>query len=108
MASRVNIPRPYIRPLRPPLPPVEEIQPPINEWNGAVAISEYVVHADEFTHDGHRYVSLTKLASDVGISLSHLSRIFTHQRNPSIAVAIRLAAAMGVTLDRLVEQLGLA
>ena len=60
----------------------------------------------EFTYGGHRYVSLTKLASDIGISLSHLSRILTRQRKPSFPVAIRLADAMGMTLDWLVEYLG--
>ena len=70
------------------------------------AIDQYNLPLEVMPGPGHRYVSLTKLASDVGISLSHLSRILTRQRKPSFPIAIRLADAMGMTLDRLAEYLG--
>ena len=91
MPKRVDIPRPYIKAV---LPPAQTEQ---------VDISAYVApQQQEFIYDAHRYISLTRLASDAGISLSHLSRILTRQRKPSITVAIRLAKVMGVTLDKLV------
>lgn len=106
-----TIPRPYrTRPARIdedmyPGTVVERL--PGIDWGQDIVISEYVVPQEHFVHAGHRYLSLTKLAEDSSLSLSHLSKIMHRTRVPSFQAAIRLARAMGVTLDELAVRLGL-
>ena len=41
------------------------------------------------------------LAADLGIATSHLSQIETGDRRPSLAVASRISAVTGISIDRI-------
>lgn len=46
-------------------------------------------------------LNLTKMAEDLGISVSHLSRIFGGSRVPSLKMARKVADYLHITLDTL-------
>ena len=48
-------------------------------------------------------LSQSALAEAAQVGQSHLSRIEKDEREPSLSIAARLAKALGVTLDSLVE-----
>lgn len=47
------------------------------------------------------------LAREIGIDPAHLTRILSQQRKPGIEVAVRMAHALGVSVDELCEALGI-
>jgi transcriptional regulator with XRE-family HTH domain len=50
--------------------------------------------------------TLTAIAQETGISLSHLSRIFSGKRQPSWENAQAIAASLGISTDELAVKLG--
>lgn len=51
---------------------------------------------------GDNYICLTPIAKLSGITKSHLSRVFSGDRNPSLAAATKIASAMGISLNEFV------
>lgn len=49
--------------------------------------------------------TLTEMARATGMSLSHICRIFSGERVPSLAKARRMAAYLGISLDELCRYL---
>jgi transcriptional regulator with XRE-family HTH domain len=52
-----------------------------------------------------RRKSLRQLALETGVSYSQVSRVFGGKRKPSIATALKLARALGLTIDQLINML---
>lgn len=50
---------------------------------------------------GGRFISLTKLEKEAGLDHGYTSYIFSGRRTPSIPYAIKLAKALGMTIDDL-------
>ena len=50
---------------------------------------------------GELTLNLTEMGNDLGISLSHLSRIFSGNRTPSISVARKIVEYLDISLDDL-------
>ena len=59
----------------------------------------------EQVHNQRRYKAYTSTAARLGISLSHVSRIFNGKRCPSVRVLCRLAQDKGISIDALLEEL---
>ncbi len=72
---------------------------------GSTTVGSYL--ADRVTSytvelDG-KYISLTKLSVDSGLTISHLSRIFSGRASGSIATLSRLAELLGMSIDELLK-----
>jgi len=52
-----------------------------------------------------RAVNLSAISRSQGIDPSHLSRIFSGRRNPSIKYARKIASALGLRLDEFLDAL---
>lgn len=50
-------------------------------------------------------INLTLLSHSVGLSPSHLSRIFSGKRTPSITAARKVSGALGMGLDEFLRKL---
>lgn len=50
-------------------------------------------------------VNLTKLAKRAGICQSHMSKIVSRSRVPSVAVVQRIALSLGVTVDEALRKI---
>ena len=50
-------------------------------------------------------INMSKLARDSGYTLSHVSRVFKGTRDMSIQCAKSMSAALGISIDELVELL---
>lgn len=53
---------------------------------------------------GNRTYTRTRIAAETGISISHLSRLFSGERRPSLPMALKLANYFGVTVERLLGE----
>lgn len=51
-------------------------------------------------------INRTRMARDLKVDISHVSRIFSKRALPSLSLAHRMAAYLGVTLEELCEFLG--
>ncbi len=76
-----------------------------NKDMGSTTIGSYL--ADRVTSytvelDG-KYISLTKLSVDSGLTISHLSRIFSGRANGSVSTIQRLAELLGMSMNELVN-----
>jgi transcriptional regulator with XRE-family HTH domain len=60
---------------------------------------------DKAKTDKVRDFSISAIASQAGVDKSHVSMIFSGKRMPSLPVAVRVAKAMGITVDDLCERL---
>lgn len=60
-----------------------------------------------FTPFGDRYVHLRQIAEWCGMDYSHLWRIFTGRRQPSLSCARQLADALEMDLDEFLRTLDL-
>lgn len=45
--------------------------------------------------------SMCQLARAVGVTVPHMSRIFNNKRTPSLTTAAKMAAYLGISIDRL-------
>jgi len=52
-----------------------------------------------------RSVNRSAAARATGVDLAHISRIMNGKSNPSLQLAAKLAAHLGVTIDELVDAL---
>ena len=50
-------------------------------------------------------INRTKLHKETGYSLSHVSRVLSGQRRPSLRCAGAIAQALGLTVDELIDLL---
>ncbi len=66
---------------------------------------EALVNAKSVRFNG-RPINLRRLSEDSGISLSHVSRILSGKRDPSLSVLIRLGGALGMTPDEFLAARG--
>ena len=48
---------------------------------------------------GGKHVNITELSRSQGLSISHVSRALSGNRDPSMPVFVKLASALGMTLD---------
>jgi transcriptional regulator with XRE-family HTH domain len=53
------------------------------------------------------YPGTTEIARLTGADAAHISRIFHRQSRPSLSLAVRIAAVLGITVDDLCRQLGI-
>lgn len=67
-----------------------------------------VAHRTRRGRRSKRYpnICLSQLAREVGVGVPHISKVMRGIKNPSLALAKRISAALGVSLDTLVEQIG--
>jgi transcriptional regulator with XRE-family HTH domain len=54
---------------------------------------------------GGEEINLSQISRDTGISVSHLSRIFSGKRDPSVPNAKKISQVLDVSLDCLIEGL---
>lgn len=54
---------------------------------------------------GGVYINELKLAKAQNISQAHVSRVLGGTRTPSVRIALQLAAALGLTIDELLENI---
>jgi len=50
-------------------------------------------------------ITLSDVSRSTGVSLSHVSRIMSGQRKPSLDVASKIAAYLGVSIEELMHML---